>query len=175
MTKSRHNTFGFWMLTLVCLFPTVLFLLGFSKYFFGVGMLLRKGENVQELRSDLILFAGLSAFFWIGWCSLVKNITVNATAKSISFQNILTRKQRKYLFSDFDGFIDTAIPHDNTGYTYQTIGLVKNKRIVRIIDSFYHSNVAELRSGLSSMPNMGQVNFGFFRRIKMLLKYPVLD
>ena len=174
MLKSKHNTFGFWTLTSICAFIFFLFIDGLFKSLFDIGFNLRNGESLAELHQDVVLFFGLTVFWCLILSAQVKNITIDTNNKAISFQNIFTRKSKVYLFSDFDGFINTAIPHDNLIYPYNTIGLVKGKRIIRRIDKYYYSNIDELKSGLCEIKNLGDIKFNFWERVKMLLKFPVL-
>jgi hypothetical protein len=174
LIKSKHNTFGFWTLTLLCTFTFLLFLDGLSKSLFGFGFNLRNGESSDELHNDVLLFFGLTIFWSIILSAQLKNITIDLVNKTISFQNIFTRKSKVYLFSDFDGYINTAIPHDISFYPYNTIGLVKDKRILRRIDKYYYSNVDELKSGLNEIKDLGEIQFNVWGRVKMMLKFPVL-
>jgi hypothetical protein len=166
MIKSKHNTIGFWTLSLITSLLWLFYLLGLSKYFFGFGI-------TFITRSDL-------SILWIPplfWCLIlsaqVKNITINLSTKTITFQNIFTRKSNIYLFSDFEGYIDTTIPHSNF-YSDKAIGLIKDKKVIRRIESYYCSNYNELRNALQEMENLGNIKFNFFKRVKMFLKYPIL-
>ena len=105
----------------------------------------------------------------------VKNISIDNDNKIISFQNIFTRTITNYNFTDFDGFIDTFIKHGKGGYSYKAIGLVQGKRVVRRIDSYYYSNFDQLREGLTNCNYLGEVRFGFWDSLKMLLNYEVLE
>jgi hypothetical protein len=173
MIRSKHNTLGFWTILSVCILLTLWFLLGLSKYLFGIGINFRNGKNI-EVR-ELLLFLGLAFFWWIVLASLVKNITIDGLTKTISFQNLITRNIKVYSFKDFDGYMITGMPHDYTFKQYNTIGLVKNKRILRIIDSYFHSNYDELKLSLNQMDCLGRYKIGFFNGIRMILKYPVLE
>ena len=80
-----------------------------------------------------------------------------------------------YNFSDFDGYIDTSIRHGRSGSSYATIGFAKGKKILRRIDSYYYSNFNEIKSGLTNCKYLGEIKFGTWKSIKMLLNYDVLD
>ena len=163
MIKSKNNTFAFWSLLSICVLYTGLTVLGALKLLFGFGILLRNGENMNELKSDIFLFLGLACFMVIIFAALVKNIEIDPDAETISFQNRFTRQRRNYSFSEFDGYIETAIPHDNLK-PYNAIGLVKDKRVIRIIDNYYYSNFEELKSGVNEMVYIWANSGSFFSK-----------
>ena len=132
-----------------------------------------RSENEYHIQIGLALF-GLLLMFSLLWFN-VKYIRVDTGNKVISFQNIFTRAITTYNFSDFDGYIDTFIKHGKGGYSYKAIGLVQGKRIVRRIDSYYYSNFKELREGVKNLNYLGEVKFGFWDSLKMLLNSEVLE
>ena len=131
-------------------------------------------NNKEFFFQTFFSFIGLIIFLSILWHN-VKNIILNKDNKSISFQNIFTRTIKEYKFSDFDGYINTFVNHDSFGIHYKTIGLVKGKKIIRRIDSYFYSNYDNLREGLTDCNYLGEIKFGWWDSIKMLLNFEVLS
>ena len=175
MIKSRHRTFGFWFPTIFSLFFLLLLISAVSQYYYGytiIKMQIRDGrEFFFQAFFGSLGFLLILSILWFN----VKNITIDKTNKTISFQNIFTRVTTKYNFSDFDGYIDTFVAHDSMGVKYETVGLVYSKRVLRRIDSYFYSNYKELREALSDCEYLGEVRFGFWNSIRMLLNLEVLE
>lgn len=151
MVVSRKRSFVFW-------FPIVI---GILSAFFII-------SAVLQYRFDYSLFNfhwddKAQYYFTIGIATLgilmvfvslrfnVAKICIDSETNFISFQNGLTRKIEKYNFSDFDGFIDTIIKHGKAHRSYNAIGFVNGKKVVRRIDSYYYSNFDELRTALANL------------------------
>lgn len=175
MIKSQHRTFGFWFPALLGAFFGFLIVSAISQYQFGHTIIKMELRNDKEyyIQIGLALFGMLlmSALLSLN----VKNISINNDNKIISFQNIFTRTVTNYNFTDFDGYIDTFIRHGRGGSSYKVIGLVQGKKVVRRIDSFYYSNFDQLREALSKCNYLGEVRFGFWDKLKMILHYKVLE
>lgn len=103
----------------------------------------------------------------------IKKVIINSLEKSITFQNIITRRKQEYLFGDFDGLIDTYLKHRYSNY--KTIGLIKDNKMVRYIDSFWCSNYDELRDELNDLKYLGTFNFGRLKQLKLLLRRQIID
>jgi hypothetical protein len=175
MIRSRHRTFGFWLFFLATGLFGCLLLSALSQYYLG------KTIIKMQIRSEFEFFiqaglglAGVILFLGI-LLQNVNNITIDVCSHRIRFQNILTGRVRKYKFTDFDGYIDTFIEHDQMGIKYETIRFIKNKRVVRRIDSYFYSNYDELRAALIDCTYLGEFRFGLWKRLKMILHLPVLD
>jgi hypothetical protein len=121
----------------------------------------------------IILFACMVILFLTVISAFIKKISINEFDMTISFQNIITRQTKTYYFSDFDGIIDTFLNH-RSGQC-RTIGLVKDKKVVRYIDSFWCSNYTELRQSLNNLKCFGTLNFGAWKQMKLLLRLSIID
>jgi len=111
-----------------------------------------------------VIFMTLSSIF-------IKKITIDTIRKTILFKNILTRQTYKYDFSYFDGAIHTFLEHKGA---YKTIGLVKDRKVVRYIDSFWVSNYTEMDDALKEIKFLGHYNFGLCRQILLLRRKPII-
>ena len=100
-------------------------------------------------------------------------ISINTFAKTITFQNLFTRKRRMYDFNYFDGFID--MNQSSRSGTYRVVYLVKEKRYIEKISSFYYSNLDDLEAALTPMKYLGFNKFSIFKSIKVLFGGQVLD
>ena len=121
----------------------------------------------------IALFGFISLFFLFLISSFIKSITIDSYSKTMIFKNIVTRQTKSYAFSDFDGYIDTFLNHKSA--SYKTIGLIKDKKVIHYIDSFWVSNYDELRQSLEGLEYLGTYNFGILKQFKMLFRQPVID
>jgi hypothetical protein len=99
-------------------------------------------------------------------------IFIDTLSKTISFKRLFTMQQTIKSFDDFDGFIDTY--QYARGGSYRVIYLVRQKRFVKQISSFYYSNLDELQEALTPMKYLGEQNFNLIKSVKILFKLPVL-
>jgi hypothetical protein len=121
----------------------------------------------------VIVFGFFLTIFLLLISAHIKNVIIDTSGKTISFQNIISRKIKTYSFADFDGFIDTFLNH--RAAQYKTIGFIKDKKVIRYLDSFWFSNYSELRVAISSLDYLGTFNFGTWKRLKLLLRLQVID
>ena len=101
-----------------------------------------------------------------------KIILIDTFTKTITFTNLFTRQQTVSSFEDFDGFIDTF--QLARGGTYRVIYLVKDRKFVRKISSFYYSNLDELQNSFVDIKYLGRQNFNIIKSFKILFNMPVL-
>lgn len=100
-------------------------------------------------------------------------ILVDTFANTITFQNLFTRKSRMYDFNYFDGFID--MNQRSRSGTYKVVYLVKEKRYIEKISSFYYSNLDDLQSALAPIKYLGFKRYSIFKSIKVLFGRQVLE
>jgi len=174
MIKSKYNTFASWLLFSIIFFSFLILLTVIPNQYLNLRILRFKrfdnylfGDIIPYLSSVLFIFSILLSFF-------VKKIIINPIDKTIRFQNLVTRQIKSYSFSDFDGFLDTTIEHRGMGF-YKTIGLIKNKKVVGYIDSFFYSNFDELRNELKSINYLGTKNFKQWEKIKFYFGIQIMD
>ncbi len=173
MIISRHNTFGCWLLFILTLF-FLLFLSGEVLNHYAI----LKIDYFIALDNKSFYYVtltfGFAIFLFLIFISAyIKKITIDHIDKTISFKNIVTRKIKKYDFAYFDGIADTYLNHRQG--SYKTIVFVKEKKMIRYIDSFWISNYDELRQSLDDLKCFGTYNFGTWKRIKLLFRQPVID
>ena len=169
MVRARHNNFGCWFLFLM---TSIFFFLASFLALSHFGLIQTDAVKKLDEKSFVVMeifIAGPFLLFLYFISIYIKNITIEPEKRTITFQNIITRNERFYEFGDFDGFVDTFLTHKSG--RYKTIGLVKDKRVARYIDSFYCSNYQELRDALQGLPYLGTVTKAW----KVLLRQPVLE
>ena len=103
----------------------------------------------------------------------IKKVNIDPISKTISFKNIFTRKTKTYDYNEFDGIVDTFLNYKSA--SYKTIGFVKDKKVIRYIDSFWVSNYDELRQSLQDIKNRGTYRLGSWKQLKLLFRQPVID
>jgi hypothetical protein len=173
LIQSKHNTFGCWLFFILTFLYLILFIGLTVKYYdiFDIpyfNKLNKKGFvlAISFLGGAIVLFVWLILLY-------IKKITIDISNRSITFRNIVTRNVKQYNFEDFDGFIDTFLDHKNA--LYKTIGLVKDKRVVRYIDSFWISNYDELHDSLQNLKYLGVYQFGSWKQLKLLFRKEIID
>jgi hypothetical protein len=173
MITSRHNTFGCWLFILLTLFfITLSFGLIIKRYsIFEIDYFTNLDNRSFYFAISLL---GASVFLFVSLISAyIKKVTIDPLNKIISFKNIVTRQMKIYDYKDFDGIIDTFLNHRSA--SYKTIGLIKDKKMIRYIDSFWVSNYDDLRQSLQGIKNLGTYRLGIWKQLKLLFRQPVID
>lgn len=152
MTKTEFNTLVSWIIFIGLWIFTVaitisLFNLYSDKTVFD--------DNFNEAKACLcISLLGLAIFIFI--VSKNKLVSIDYLNQQIIAKNLISRKTVCYHFSELDGYYDIAVNHSVKTKLYtKAIGIVKDKKIVVLIDSYYCSNLAEIRDGLDKLRHLG--------------------
>jgi len=173
MITSRHNTSGCWVISLL----TFLFLSFLSGEILTHYSIFKINYFIKLDKKGfyfVVAFVGcISLLFLALFSAYIKTIEINQIDKKISFRNIITRQSKSYDFDEFDGIADTYLNHGSG--SYKTVGLVKDRKVIRYIDSFWVSNYDDLRLALQDLKCFGTYNFGTWKKLKLLLKLPVID
>lgn len=175
MVRSRKRSVVFWFPIAIGILSVFFILSALLQYQFGYSLFnFHWDDKAQYYFTTGIATLGILMVF-VSIRFNVANICIDSEANFISFQNVLTGKIEKYNFSDFDGYIDTIIKHGKGRRSYNAIGFVIGKKVVRRIDNFYYSNFDELRIALANCNYLGEKELKFGARLRMLLNYEVLD
>ena len=174
MVTSRKRSVVFWLPIIIGILSAFFLLLVLLQYQFGYSLINFYDDKAQNFFTIGVATLGILMVF-VSLRFNAKNICIDSGANFISFKNVLTGKIEKYNFSDFDGFIDTVIKHGKPRRSYNAIGFVIGKKVVRTIDSFYYSNFDELRIALANCNYLGEKQLKFGARIRMLFNDDVLD
>ncbi|MGN6617204.1 MAG: hypothetical protein ACTHJ5_08490 [Ilyomonas sp.] len=173
MIKSQNKTFGFRLMLIMTLFMLALLLSAFSQTFAGFTII---KMSMPTFKAQLFQFAfpmiGVLLFGSQAWRD-ANFITIDTSAKKIIFSNIFIRRKRRYDFNYFDGFIDT-FQRSRSG-TYRVIYLVRDKKFIEKISSFYYSNLDEMQDALTPIKNLGQQRYDILKSIKVLFNRQILD
>jgi hypothetical protein len=124
---------------------------------------------VIKLSIPLISFLFFTTLLWRD----AKQIKIDLHTQSISFTNLITRQTKTLLVSEFDGYVET-LQKDAYRQDYLVIYLVRNKKFILKLSSFYYSNVAEMVTGLNGIKYLGKKSYGIIQSIKVLFNLPVL-
>jgi hypothetical protein len=161
MIKSKFISFGF------CLCVGMIVI--------GIWFFLSSFSDARTVQQKYVLY-GFVAFVFIFFGSMLwreaKIILIDCINKTITFTNLFTRVKTINSFDDFDGYIDCY--QSAKGGSYRVIYLVKDKKFVKKISSFYYSNLDEIQNGIAPMKYFGQQDFGLFKSIRVLFGLPVL-
>jgi hypothetical protein len=175
MIKSRHNTFGFWLLAGMMLFLTFLAICAVTKFYFHFTIIRIDVHSQRSFNAQIIVDVIGCLIFGSMLSSRASFIEIHSDGilKTISFKNLFTRRTKVYSFQDFDGYITTKLWHKQWNEN-KTICLIKNGRVARKIDNFFYSNVDELQDGLKDMQYLGFKDMGFVNSWKVLFNQPIL-
>ena len=173
MTNSQFKTFGFWLMLIMTLFMTFLLVSAFSQTFLDFQIIKMHMPTTKAKIFQFVLpTIGLLLFGSQLWRD-ANIISIDTFAKTITFQNLFTRKSRLYDFTHFDGFID--MNQSSKSGTYRVVYLVKEKRYVEKISSFYYANLNDLQAALTPIKYLGYKRYSIFKSIKVLFNGQVLD
>jgi hypothetical protein len=103
-----------------------------------------------------------------------RQIMINTSEGTIIFKHFFTRKRVFYHLADFDSYID-IIEERPRGGPFRVLYLIKDETIIQIIPSSIYSNIDEIEGGLKPTKYIGQQEFSWFKRVKILLGRKVLD
>lgn len=155
MVKSRYNTFASLFCLIAIIFFFLIFLYGSLFYFLDINVFsqttLSKEDATFRMSFGII---GLILFCTVGSFK-VKKISINAEMHRIIIKNFITQQSLIYNFSDLDGYQDMIINHGKGGTSYKVIALIKDNKVLFKIDSFYYSNLDELRSSIKELKYLG--------------------
>ena len=173
MTKSQFKTFGFWLMLIMTAFMTLLIISAFSQTFLDFKIIKMSMPTTKAKIFQFVLPSiGVMLFGSQLWRD-ANVITVDTFAKTITFQNLFTRKMRSYDFNYFDGFID--MNQSSKSGTYRVVYLVKDRKYVEKISSFYYSNLDDLQAAFAPVKYLGFKRYSIFKSVKVLFKGQVLD
>src|SRR5215213_2488812 len=163
MIKSRHNTFGFWLLAgamAVFVFLTVCCI---TKFYFDFTIVEIHIRNQRSFNGWMAITGIALLAFGSILSSRVSSIEIhyeNGHTKTIKFKNLFTGRAKTYFFEEFDGYIRTKLWHKQFNEN-KTLCLIKGGRVIRKIDNFFYSNFGELENGLKDMKYLGYKRMGF--------------
>ena len=177
MIKSKFRISGFWFLLVVTAYITINFISVFLDICFDITFL--KPLTLTHGQNDFLIFQiwifGLLAIIFIPiiyFSGVI--VTIDNLGKTISFKNIFTQKEKVYVFTEFDGYVDTSWRDGYQG-NYDIIYFIKDDKRIEKISSYYYSNYKELRAGLDSLTYIGYREFGLFKNLRILFGQKVAD
>ena len=161
--KSKLNTFFFWFSNL-CIVGGVY---GFIYLLFG-------GFSNESISGNIALIVVLTILLWLYGKMLwdAKAITVDSEANNITFKNRYSQNQWSYKFDYFDGFV-TYYQYTKFG-TYKVIYFVKDQRLLFKVSKAFYSNQEEILSAISSIKDMGLLEYSFMDSVRNLLGKKVM-
>lgn len=156
MIKSNCNTLASWFILLSCFFFLFVAITTLSCHYFHFcpfySNMLYDDHFVGQLCSSSLGFIS----FIILASLKIKMLTIDSAQKKLLIRNLVTRNFQLYSFSELDRISDMLVNHGRTGSkSYKTIGIFKNKRLILKIDSYYYSNIDEMRTALLELPYLG--------------------
>jgi hypothetical protein len=174
MIKSKFWTLGFWLMAILTIFFLFLLVSAISQYYFDKTLFKISMTTAREAHVQMTLFVLAFLLFGSVFVYGANAIYIDTLNKSIKFKNIITRKTRIYSFANLDGYVDT-IQKDGRMNSYKVSYLVKNKKFVAKISTFFCSNYDELINGLKGLTYLGFQDFGINDNFKVLFGKEVLD
>lgn len=173
MTKSKSNTFGFWLMLIATLFMSFLLVSAFSQTFLDFPIIKMSMPTTKAKVFQFVLpTIGVLLFGSQIWRD-ANIIQIDTFSKTITFRNFFTKRSRQYDFDYFDGYAD-MLQTSKSG-TYRVIYLVKDKRYIEKLSSFYYSNLDDLQTAFTTIKYLGFKNYNVFKSIKVLFGRQILD
>jgi len=173
MTKSQFKTFGFWLMLCMTFFMLFLLISAFSQTFLNFEIIkMSMPTNKAKIFQFILPIVGVTFFGSQIWRD-AKYITIDTFGKSITFSNFFTRKQTIYSFEYFDGFVDMY--QSSKWGTYRVVYLVKDKKFIEKISSFYYSNLDEIQESLTPTKYLGLQKYNIFKSIKVLFNKQLMN
>ncbi len=173
MVKSHFRTLVFRLILFMTFVIFLLLLLTFSQAFLRFNIIKMSAFNSKEGLSLFIILLLLLTFFGSQIWRDAKFITVDTLSKSITFSNFFTRKKIIYSFDGLEGFIDMYQRSRNT--SYRVIYLIKDRRYIEKISSFYYSNLEDIQEALAPTKYLGRQKFNILKSIQILFNRKIVD
>lgn len=173
MIVSKHNTYGSRSIFGLSLIYVFILIGSAISWYSGADFLWFKNSARQDILLTFAILGGSLVILISVMVTCIKKITIDEPMKTITFKNMITGRSRTYDFVDFDGYIKTYLNHKHSAY--ETVGLVKDGRVIRYIDSFWVSNYDELCQPLEDLNFLGTYKFGIWKQLKLLFRKPVID
>ncbi len=156
MIKARYNSFVFSVIVFGVFFFLIIFIISVYAIYFNIDIFNFRSDT-KSISPKIYLFAsllGLAIFTFI--TSKIKMISIDYLNQQIVVKNFITQQKINYNFSELDGYYDMAINHSGKMKHYsKAIGISKDRKIIFLIDSYYCSNLTEMRNGLSKLKYLG--------------------
>ena len=171
-SKFQHTAIpAFWIL----LSMIILLLVGELYYFYSRFTNFQRGEIHRDVIISLVIISCFLLYISVWLKKNATIITIDIEKNTIAFENFFTKNIKTYLFSDFDGYLETVEKNSKTHTQYKVLYLVKDKITNRKIPGSLYSNIEELQEGLKSLNYLGFQSFGIVKQLKILFKQPVLE
>ena len=105
------------------------------------------------------LIAGLIPcwLIFLGLSFKLKISSIDGSSQIIVIKNTFTRRSRSYSFSELDGYEDTVKRYGGRGgsFPFKAIRIIKDRKPSTTADSFFYSNLDELRDELNNLKYLG--------------------
>jgi hypothetical protein len=158
-SKFRKGAIGrYWILLLMSFLSAFITYAIISVHFFEsdlFGSALTKEQSVIFI----IFFFLITLLFIKVLIVSALRIEIDTNKQEIILTHIFLKTKKKYLFSDFDYYIDTV--EESRQGSFKAIYLIKNKRLKMAIRGFYYSNIDELQDALTSIQSLGFKKYGW--------------
>lgn len=168
MVHSKNKALGFWL----CLIALLIYIFGAvcctTQFYFDY-KIIKIDISSQRGYNGFMIIIGIACIIFGGIlyfrASLITIDCEDKDLKTISFKNLFSRQKRTYNFTELDGFIKTKLLHKQFSEN-NTLFLIKEGKVAKVIDNFFYSNVDELENALKDLPYLGfkPMNFANYWR-----------
>jgi hypothetical protein len=95
-------------------------------------------------------------------------VEVDRVAKTISFKNFFIRIERKYHFSELDGYVTGRARYPKDITRYKVIWIVINGKMRFCIDEYFTKNQSEIENEVKDLKYLGYQVFSPWKLLKMI-------
>ena len=154
--KAKYS-FRILYFVLPCLPLLLLAIQGILGYFFDYNLFEQKFHNKTDHFYALLLGAIPCWLIFLVLSFKLKLSSIDGSSQKIVIKDTLTRRARSYSFFEVDGYEDTVKRYmgKGAGESFKALRIIKDKKVLATADSFFYSNLDELRRELNSLKYLG--------------------
>lgn len=164
MKSSVTSRFRIFMLIMWVFAP----LFGFFICFLTMSGVFTPADKYILLGTGLIHFLILLLALWVH----ARRITIDGDTRTITFRNLVTRKEELYSFDELEGFVEVFI--STKGGKVKVLYLIKNRKFHKKLSGSIYSNLDELQRALAPIKYLGVEKIGLVKGVKILFGQPIL-
>jgi len=130
------------------------------------------GDTVADLGLLASGAGNLLIIVFVVW-RLAWQVLIDRDARTITFRNLVSKKEIVYPFYELDGFVQVYESRKG-GRKVKVVYLVKDRKFCKKLSGASYSNLDEMEGALASLKFLGVRKLGLAQRIAIIRNRPVL-
>jgi hypothetical protein len=143
-------------------------LFGLFICFLTLSSVFTPSDKYIFLGTGLIYFLILLLALWVH----VRRITIDGETRTISFRNLVSRKEELYSFDELEGFVEVFV--STKAGKVKVLYLIKDRKFHKKLSGSIYSNLDELQSALAPIKYLGVEKMNMVKGVKVLFGQPIL-